>query len=165
MEPVESIKIADYYQPQNIFQDLTLPVELDKWIEFSLKDESMSEVCRLFSMVSRLWDQSQSYAYVAAISAIESLLDTKKYGITKKFNDFIEKYGPRTYGKSEEVKNRMYKTRSNIVHGRHLFKIDRSTYILGYSMFPDEEQNELIYVEWIVRVAIIRWLTEKVRIG
>ena len=174
LEPAESIKIADYYQPQNIFQDLTLPVGLDKWIEFSLRNENISEVCRLFSMVSRLWDQSHSYAYVAAISAIERLLHTtpdtcegsgqKKYSITGKFKKFIETYGPRTYGESEEAKNKMYKIRSDILHRGHLFHFDRSAYILGATYFSNKDQNELIYVEWIVRVAIISWLTEKIKI-
>ncbi|MDH4129965.1 MAG: hypothetical protein OEV44_14505 [Spirochaetota bacterium] len=99
-----------------------------------LKEEYLN-ACIVFSKSLKLENYDLSASYVFMVSAIESLIsiefrneETKNcsscsqqmYKVSKKFKDFIDKYG---YKIGNEVKNDFYSLRSNMVHSGKLFSI------------------------------------------
>lgn len=112
---------------------------------------------------------SHSSAYIALVTAIESLIDKSEkkcekcnqlvFGVNKRFKDFMKKNI--TFLKHYPVEEKiMYDTRSKLAHGNRLFYRDLETPYLFSSTY-DQESNLQGNVEFLTRIAIYNWLQSK----
>lgn len=83
-----------------------------------------------------VWN-SQSAAYLALITAVESLMPPEERGNGRKFQKFVVRFAP---GRSLEAdRARFYGIRSKLIHGERLSYSDQSS--LGISITPHEVQE------------------------
>ncbi len=176
LKEIKLIDLKEYYgQGQDISEGLKGPTIINEILDriFSLERGNYNQLitaCKFLSLSNKLWDSSQSMAYIAAICAIESI--PKKSddlvscpecgkpidGPTKQFIDFVEKYGPKL-SETKKVIKELYRIRSKIVHQGFLFERDSEPWAFwGSPKQIEEEFNKGIALRLIVQIAIIRWL-------
>jgi hypothetical protein len=87
-----------------------------------------------FAQMQDLWPRASSSALVAAVTAIETLLakDAErcnecgqlKYNINRKFKEFLRIHVPGVESRFPEEFAAIYKTRSNVAHGKLMLMAD-----------------------------------------
>jgi hypothetical protein len=183
-KPMPSINPSDYLHPSNSFYidisgELNVPSNLNELLDkvFRLrkdKRKKLLNVAKLFSIASKLWDASETAAYLATVNTIESIVAPSRSkercetcnklleGPTKSFEKFMEK-NTSTYNDEfiERVKNKIYKTRSNITHGGILLGEDRNPYWYDPSAYRHKVEGHIL--RCLVREAIINWFTDVTR--
>lgn len=113
----------------------------------NLKEEYLN-ACIVLTKAQDLFSVDQSAAYIFMVSAIEALITIEykdhetvnckccgqpMHKVSKKFKDFIDKYG---YQVSNKVKNEFYEMRSSISHFGNLLS---SSY--AYKMFIESQED------------------------
>src|SRR5262249_6774161 len=125
-------------------------------------------------IASRQWNTSVSASFAALVSAIESLTDrgtTHQFtcptcgepaqhevpGATRRFKDFFDRHAPGETLKSQ--RNKMYKVRSEILHGSELMQLDQDELYPGWDPLGWHHDKELYDQLWVLtRVALRNWL-------
>jgi hypothetical protein len=117
--------------------------------------EEFDRAAYWLDIASRQWHFSMSASFAAIVSAVESLINTRGPGSTRRFHDFLERYAP---GVSLEARrNQMYDLRSGILHGSVLMAIDQDR-DFGWDP-PGEDDRELYEELWTVTRTVVRnWL-------
>jgi hypothetical protein len=177
-KPIPSIDQSDYFHPQNSLYrvgDLKVPSNLNELLDkvFRLhneKREKLLNVAKLYSIASKLWDVSETAAYLTTVNTIESILPTstektcetcgkRLEGLTNKFKEFMDRNAS-DYDDDEliKVKNKIYRTRGKITHGGILLGEDRNPY--WSKPFMDKHATEGHILRCLVRKAIINWFIE-----
>jgi hypothetical protein len=78
---------------------LRVPADLDESIcryqqLHPTRCEEFNRAAFWLDMASRQWNISMSASFAALVSAVESLINTRGPGSTKRFRDFFERYAP-----------------------------------------------------------------------
>jgi len=140
--PIRLFPAAEYYDELFFPRDhsLALPDEIDRYLDkvFSLtgSDANAFEIASIwFAQVKELWPRASSSALVAVVSGIEALLEKNseicrecgqlKFGINKKFKDFLKTYVPGVVEQFPEAFKAIYETRSQLAHGKLALMADR----------------------------------------
>lgn len=121
-----------------------------------------------------LYLTSKSSAYLAAVMAIETMVDTDdsaakcpschralENGPTKKFRDFLEQYAPFTSGSNDEhkIKKQLYDLRSKLAHGVQIFLEDTDNHsVTMNSTQSTDEHNKMELIFRFTRIALVNWL-------
>ncbi|MDA8170937.1 MAG: hypothetical protein M0Z48_03815 [Nitrospiraceae bacterium] len=175
--------VYDYrFSPENEYADfkdikdykpLDVPLNLTELFDkaFSLERamrEKLMKVAHLFLLALKLWDISETAAYLATVNTIESIVPPSNercptckshLGITKTFKKFMEDHTSASNDPLiEKIKNNIYKTRSGIAHQGILFGSDRNPY--WHNFFEEEHRNEGHILRYLVREAIINWFND-----
>jgi hypothetical protein len=183
LSPAAADRIAEvdpetYYT--NVGHDgnpLRLPTDLD---ESLCRYRDLSEANRTrfdraifwMDVADRQWTISVSSSFASLVTAVESLTDRGKAhwvyceqcqekqshevpGAGKRFRSFFETYAPGA--PLRERRRRMYKLRSDILHGSDLMQLDQD---LAFGLDPsDFNEAELHRELWsITRLALRNWL-------
>jgi hypothetical protein len=153
-----------------------VPADLDDAIctyrTLGQRQESFDRATYWFDMADQQWPFSYSASFASLVSAIESLTirgdqhmvycpkcdkETShgNPGPTKLFRDFLEKYAPDA--SSEAARKKMYKLRSDILHGSGLMQLDQQR---GFGWDPPGwNERELHQELWrVARIALRNWL-------
>jgi hypothetical protein len=181
-EPLEDVEPEEYYDWINIglVQDrLRVPADLDRSICLyqKLSGTNRAKFDRAtfwLDMASRQWSVSVSASFAALISAVESLTDKgeqhwvncemckKQFphdapGAKQNFQAFLKKYAPGAA--LEDRRSKMYRLRSDILHGSTLMTLDQDlTFGFGLDL-PWWNEYELHSGLWgLTRVALRDWL-------
>jgi len=152
--------------------DKALSLEGKEWDKFFMS-------CSWYSVSDRVVEQSSSSGFVALISAIEALIEKPercsacgqaiverselcssceqtKFGLTKKFREFLNQNVPFLDQYPEDTKQ-FYKMRSSLVHGFYLLKHDLDPWEF-LSDKKNEEFERYRNLHLITGVAIYNWL-------
>jgi hypothetical protein len=102
-----------------------------------------------------LWT-SHSAAYLALITAVESLMPAEDRGNGRKFQEFVVRFAP-GQGLAAD-RTRFYGIRSKLIHGKRLSYYDQSP--LGISITPHglEEQRRFESMRRVAKLAVANWL-------
>jgi hypothetical protein len=159
---LEEIEAARYFDVvRGIDGDgLRVPTDLDDSIcryqrLHRRRGEEFNRAAFWLDMASRQWNISMSASFAALVSTIESLINTRGRGSTRRFRDFFERYAP---GASlAPRRERMYDLRSGILHGSELMTIDEDV-SFGWDP-PWLNERELHEELWtLTRIAVRNWL-------
>ena len=123
-----------------------------------------------FSDAGKIWPISSSACFNALTTAIECLLDDSvqtcdecsqpKYGISKKFNEFLIKYVPLSNGvDNAKTFKDLYSTRSALTHGSGKYSHDLFGRMDGFEASRDHAELRLMIQ--VVKVALINWLSSR----
>ena len=176
---IEEIKLIDareyYGRGQDVSEGLRGPKIINELLDivYRLDKEQYNHLmtaCKFLSLSSKLWNSSQSMAYLAAISAIESIPKDSSYAIcrecgkpkngpTKRFKDFLEKYGPKS-SITNKIRDELYGLRSAITHRGFLFERDSNPYTFIGSPKTSEQEKKGIALRQIVQISLVRWLID-----
>jgi|GEM_PF-6226436 hypothetical protein len=175
LKEIKFIEPTKYYgRGQDVSKGIRAPTIINELLDivFSLDREKYNHLmtaCKFLSLSNKLWESSQSMAYLAAISAIESIPKESdnfiicsecrkpKNGPTKQFKDFLEKYGPKL-SSTNITKKKLYDLRSEIVHRGFLFESDSNPWSFFGSPEERKQESDGIALRRIVQIALIRWL-------
>jgi hypothetical protein len=161
-QPLEVIE-SDLYYTQVTGIDgkgLRVPNDLDDLIckYQSLAPKRRAEFDRMafwLDHASRQWSFSMSASFAALVSAVESLINQDGPGSTQRFRDFFETYAPGATLVTR--RSRMYRLRSNILHGSELMAMDQDV-AFGWDP-PWLNERELHEELWTVtQTAARNWL-------
>lgn len=178
-KPLPSVNPSDYFHPANSLiyrgDGLKVPSSLNELLDkaYGLRKDNSAKLlnaAKSFLIASKLWDTSETAAYLATVNAIESIVPPSRKGrcqtcnqplerLTKSFKTFMNKY---TYEyddeRIKEVKEKIYKTRSKIAHSCLLFGKDS----LPYWSQPFEVRHEVEghILRCLCREAIINWFND-----
>jgi hypothetical protein len=179
-EKLEEVESKTYYKM--VDQDspgLRVPDDLDESI---CRYQSLSPTLRAkfdratywLSMASRQWDDSMSASYASLVSSAEALTvkgtkhsvycdecEEKRShdvpGATQNFRDLFEKYAPGTGLK--ENRSKMYRTRSDILHGSDLMQIDQDRAVAADPPWSNElEMHTELWT--LMRITARNWLMD-----
>lgn len=160
-EGIEEVESEEYYtKVGHDGKSLRVPNDLDEsichYLRLSPKDRlKFDRAAFWMDMTSRQWNISVSASFAALVSAIESLINIRERGSTKRFVDFLEKYSPGTSLKNH--RNDMYDLRSGILHGSELMQIDQDI-ASGWDP-PNWNEYELHNELWgLTRIALRNWM-------
>jgi hypothetical protein len=126
-----------------------LPDNLDELVDAYLKLDAAKRRRFLRSAAAiytarELWELSVSSSFLACVQAIETLVDRPAPipcstcnkdmgpGPTKLFREFVEEHC-KTSDVDQAVVNQLYRTRSDLAHGRYLFQLDEAPWALNIS--------------------------------
>ncbi|QEL14516.1 hypothetical protein [Limnoglobus roseus] len=120
-----------------------------------VRREEFDRAAYWLHMASRQWTISMSSSFGALVSAVESLINQRGQGSTRRFRTFLEEYAP---GASLEARRQeMYDLRSGIFHGSDLMVIDQDI-SFGWDP-PWWNERELHEELWgLTRTVIRNWL-------
>lgn len=178
---IPSVSPSDYFHPASSYLrgsglnvSSNLPELFDKAFRLhKTKHKKVLNVAKLFSIASKLWDVSETAAYLATVNTLESVITPSSKekcktchkqleGPTQPFKKFMNKY---TSASDDElikkVKEKIYKTRSKIAHNGILLGEDRHPY--WFQPFEDRHKVEGHILRCLVREAIINWFTDMAR--
>ena len=170
----------DYYARHGISigEVLDIPAGLPAMLDhfFALAREDRDRVLRAsywFQYASRASDYSRSAAYMALVSAVESLMPSTEGrsrcetcgqfmgpGPTKMFINFVEQFATGS-SISKADRGRFYAVRSAITHGARLLHSDRSAWGGSFTPVSLREQNDMTMMWRIVRATIVNWLASR----
>jgi hypothetical protein len=162
--PYQAAENVNYYDGLHVIDTLDYPNELKKTLDRYA--QLPPEAQRDFDRAAFFFHQGEflrngNFAPLTSYSsAIECLLDEQsekcgscgqeKYGIGKKFRDFLAKYAP-VSEKVRSLQKQMYSHRSKETHGISVNHIDKET------IFKTFDQNDILF-PWSVRKALVNWL-------
>ena len=165
----------EYYSDAFVEPDyeLVLPDLIDEYLDkvFALRGEDAKRFAiasTWFSQVSALWMESNSSAFVAAVSAIEALIDKKsepceacgqpKFGVTKKFAGFLEEYVPNIRTRFPQELKQIYRVRSSLAHGADLLLADLESW--NFLWEPKQAWQNVVErnTHEIVACALLNWV-------
>ena len=141
---------------------LRLPADLDeaicRYMKLGTKHrEQFDRAAYWLDMARRQWDISVSASFAARVSAIESLINRRGPGSTKRFHECLERYAP---GASlADRRKRMYDLRSGILHGSELISLDEDV-AFGWDPPWWDEHQLLAELTELTRLAIRNWLRD-----
>jgi len=160
-EQLEGVEPEEYYtKVGHEGKGLRVPADLDESIclyqQLSPTNHANFD-CAAFwlDMASRQWNISVSASFAALVSAIESLINKRGKGATKRFQAFFEEYAPDPALSSRRAE--MYDLRSGILHGSELMQLDQD-HAFGWDppWWNERELNEEL--RRLTRVAVRNWL-------
>jgi hypothetical protein len=176
--PIKLFPAVNYYDVDFFSGDYdqAFPDSIEQYLDqvFSLKSEEAEKfeiASAWFSQVKDLWPVSSSAALIAVVSAIEALLDKKyeicpeckqpKFGITKSFKAFLQKYVPDIEVNFPEEYKAIYRVRSDLAHGKDLLESDREYW--NYFGKPLEQwQNDFQHnTHHITATALLHWVLNR----
>jgi hypothetical protein len=142
-----------------------------------LKREQFYRAAYWFKQAQNSYFESKSFSYLAAVMAIETLVEDEKdatkcptcsktqgKGPTKKFREFLDKFALFTSDSNEEqrVKTELYEMRSKLAHGGKIFIEDIDSHsVTMTSTQSAEEQNKTELIFRVTRIALINWLSSQ----
>ncbi|MEW6419810.1 MAG: hypothetical protein AB1480_17125 [Nitrospirota bacterium] len=147
---LKQVDPKEYYNyGQNISEGLKVPTIIQHLLDkvFSLDSKSLFkflDICKLFALSNKLWETSQTMAYLAAINTIEAIPKPKSKtemckcgrplnGPTKEFREFLKKYAPSSKI-TDKIRKELYNLRSDMTHKGKLFESDAYPY--SHILFP-----------------------------
>lgn len=140
--------------------NLSIPADLDQSICLyknlsSLDRTKFDRAIFWMDMATRLWNISMSSSFAALVSAIESLINKRGKGSTKRFKAFLEKYAPDAT--LSDRREEMYDLRSGILHGSELMQIDQD---IAFGWDPPWWNQRTLHEElWtFTKIALRNWL-------
>jgi len=155
---------------------LQIPDNLESLLDrfFSSTAEEQDQflrACFWFNYAARAAMHSDSAAFTALISAIESLTPDDKAvgqcpvcnrpmgkGATRKLVEFLDEFAPAT-PKFQEARTKLYwQFRSSLSHGGALSFSDRRRVFVGLTAQAIEERNLSTEVWQLVRIVLVNWL-------
>jgi hypothetical protein len=165
-EKQANFPIDTFFLPDNLDQLVAayLSLDADKRRRF-LRSAAAIYIAR------ELWELSISSSFLACVQAIETLVDRpppdpcptchkdRGPGPTKLFQDFVEGHcGMSDVG--EAVKHELYRTRSDLAHGRYLFQLDEAPWAFNVAAtIASDYELELARSALIVsKDALRNWL-------
>lgn len=180
LEEIKLIDPREYYgRGQDVSEGVRGPKIINELLDivYSLDKEKynhLTTACKFLSLSNKLWESSQSMAYLAAISAIESIpkesgeavicseCGNPKNGPTKQFKEFLKKYGPESTI-TNKIRDELYGVRSAIAHRGLLFESDSNPYSFFSSPISHEQERKGIILKQIVQIAIVKWLISRTK--
>jgi hypothetical protein len=160
--PLEQINADEYFTRVrgSDGQGLRVPSDLDESICQYLQLDSkrradFDRAAYWLDTASRQRSTSLSASFAALVSVIESLINRRGSGSTRRFRDFLECHAP---GASlEGRRTRMYELRSGILHGSELMAIDEN---VAFGWDPPSWNDRQLFDELsgLTRLAIRNWL-------
>ena len=178
LEPIKLFPTSEYYNdtffPGNYALALPDSSErfLDKVSSLGVNDAKAFEVASIwFAQVKNLWPRAQSCALMALVSSIEALLDKQhetcvacgqpKYGVTKKFKEFLKQHVPDVEKRFPEEFKAMYDMRSGIAHGNYVLMGDLSPW--NYFGDPLQQWQDRVQrnTHSITATAIRNWVLSR----
>ncbi|MGP4083333.1 hypothetical protein [Streptomyces sp. KR55] len=167
--------------PNYIAPELTLTLpeslteDLDRFFQLSPNDRRRLLRSAYWLHHSReVFYHSTSAAYTALVQSVEVLLDlpdgqpkcdqckrSMGPGPTRMFMDFISRYAPAQTANERSMHKDVYRIRSKITHGEHLFAIDEETGFMGGGQVQGWEREQLGHAQKVCRTAVIGWLRDK----
>jgi hypothetical protein len=179
LQPLKTMDSVSYYERvAGVYpsEDLVIPDNLTASLERirDLDGVSRGKILRAAYWVSAsgaIWAASRSSAYVALVSALESLLEKQRSepcpscgkpegdGPTAQFGSLVEEYLP---GELEKrTRTTFYSTRSSIAHGSRLLLGDLFGW--GASNARAAEEQSFHELQEAARRIIVRWLWDTAR--
>lgn len=142
-----------------------------------IKREQFCRAAYWHQQAHNLYSASKSSSYLAAVMAIETLVEDEKTpakcptckkalenGPTKKFRDFLEKYARFTSDSNNEhqVRTQLYDLRCDLAHGEQIFleDIDHGSWAMASTQSADED-NKMELIFRFTRVALVNWLEDQ----
>ena len=180
LTPLVEVTPTDYYARHGITagQALDLPSGLSAMLDqfFTLPREDRDRFLRAsfwFQYATRAFDYSQSAAYMALVSAVESIMPTTEDrpkcdkcgqsvgpGPPKMFIDFVEQFATGT-SISKSDRSRFYGVRSAITHGARLLHSDRAGWGGSFTPAGIRERSDMTAMWRIVRIVLVNWLASR----
>jgi hypothetical protein len=182
VEHFSSMETMEYYEyfsntRQELNPPMRVPILLATFFDRfeSLEKAEQDQFMRAtfwFHHASSVWKESNSAAYLAIISSIETLVPSAKSvekckqcgaprdnGPTKRFVNFINEMVPAS---EENIKERqkLYRLRSALTHGGDLFQADTVS-MGGMNPKSASEYNSHIIAMNLARQALLGWLLKK----
>ena len=180
LSPMQRVADDDYFSRLGVDDSpmampACLPGVFDS-LEKAPEDVRMRFVraCYWLDSSSASWRISASLSYVSLVNSIETLVPSEPRvecphchkdmspGPTRRFRDFVDRHAPGVEGGSRA---RLYKLRSDLVHGEHLLRRDWPGWVGGFepaTLRQDDLRREMYS---IARVAIINWFREQTTAG
>ena len=177
-EQLEEVEPEEYYtKVGHDGKGLRVPGDVDEsiclYLRLSTADRAKFDRAAFWmDIASRQWTVSVSSSFASLVSAVESLTDRgtihrvyceqckgscqhEAPGPTKRFRDFLEEHAPGASLKSR--RNKMYRLRSDILHGSDLMQLDQDL-AFGWDP-PSWDERELHKELWgLMRLAGRNWL-------
>lgn len=173
MKPFNQIGYNEYYTKPLRGNDLVIPDNLEKSLdliyELSEKNKKQFDIASAWlSQSGDIWRGSGSASYAALVIAIEALLEPvagevcgccgqAKYATTKRFQDFLVSHIPGMED-NPEVLSRLYRARSDIVHGKDIFEQDLFPWRHLPSIRGNDEWQINYNAHHLVSIAVYNWL-------
>lgn len=170
---VESRKYyAEFIPPGNLMR---IPDNLEKSLNlvFHLSEAEYKRFLTALAWVAqseRIWEHSHSAAFIGMVSAIEPLMDRKNVRrcptcdqvryVTKRFKAFLLKYAP-FIDEFPETRDRLYETRSSLVHGVRMFNEDLYSTVPIMDAKSEEERRLWMESHFVISSAIRGWLWDR----
>jgi hypothetical protein len=162
--PYQAEVDGNYYDGLHVSDMIDYPNELEKTMDcyaaLSRKAQKDFDRAAFFFHQGEFLRNGNFAPFTSYSSAIECLLDKQsekcgtcgqeKYGISKKFRDFLAKYAP-VSDKIRSLQKEMYSLRSKETHGVSISHIDKDT------IFKPFDQNDILF-PWSIRKALVNWL-------
>lgn len=170
----EVVPSADYYSTHAPFDGvLRVPSDLRESLSaaLALTDESLvrfTRVARWLYQVPGLWRHSQSAAFVALVSALETLVEPAEpqpcngcgqpvFQISKRFKLFLETHVP-GLAAEPRLRDTLYRVRSSLVHGSRLLQRDLEPFRGVLDLRLRGEAMLHAKLELITTIAIHSWI-------
>jgi len=151
--------------------ELKLPADMESSLRLYLAlDEDLQRrfdrACRWFQYAQAIWHISPSAALISFVISLESLrfkANSQRCDrcrqiiqVTQGFKSLVEALVPG----SEQLKQKFYRTRSNLVHGNWLLQSE----LRGWdSQSQLRDDSELLQLAGVTRVALHNWLIPHLR--
>jgi hypothetical protein len=177
--PMETMEYYEYFG--NPRQDLNPPMRVPALLAtFFDRFEALGKSeqhhflrsAHWFHHASGVWRTSNSAAYLAIISSIETLRPSvpptdkcescgapRGKGATRQFVDFLNAMAP-AYGEDVKEREKLYRLRSALTHGGDLFQADTEA-LWGLNPKSTAESHSYFTAMSLARRALLGWLMEK----
>jgi hypothetical protein len=180
LEDIELVPINGYFDGQsqgstdNAILPETSPVLALKFNALNKKDKSrFLRAAHWVRHIDRVWTISRSAAFIAAVSAIESLLppppkseapcpscgSNKTAGLTQRFAEFVDSMVGGAIPRKQRLE--FYQRRSRLVHGQLVARNDDLD-LTSTDPLLLRENGDQIWLTAITRIVLHNWLIEKV---
>jgi len=179
--PLTEIPDEEYYSRGRMLntKPMEIPVSLSNliskfWQLPIQRREQFFRAAYWYKQAHNLYLTSKSSSYLAAVMAIETLVEVEKNsakcptcnkpegkGPTKKFREFLEKYAPfiSSSENDQQIRAQLYELRSKLAHGGQIFLEDAGS--SSVTMASTQATDELQKMERIfrfTRIALVNWL-------
>ncbi len=162
--PYQAEADGNYYDGLHVSDVLDYPNELEKTMDryaaLSPKAQKDFDRAAFFFHQGEFLRNGKFAPFTSYSSAIECLLDKQsekcgscgqeKYGIARRFTDFVERFAPIS-GPTRSQQKKMYQHRSKETHGVSVPHTDKE------GMFKSFDANSYLF-PWVVRKALVNWL-------
>jgi hypothetical protein len=168
----------DYYKDMLLmtFNELQVPAHLPSFVlAFNklgvVEKEAYLLSASWFADAQRIFSISSSACLNSLVTAIECMLpkdseicsscNQDKFGVGRKFNEFLDCYAPMEKGIDSTKRFReVYATRSKLAHGAHKYIHDLISGEFGYE--TSREDHELRTMIQVVKTALINWIGRRI---
>jgi hypothetical protein len=156
--------------------ELVFPDIIDEYLDkvFALNPEDSKNFAiasTWFSQIRTLWKESSSAAFIAAVSAIEAVLEKKaetcsscgqpKFGVTKKFKTFIKQYVPDVQKRYSDELKLIYRVRSDLAHGSDLLLADLESWDFFFGAKQEWQSSLQRNTYQIIATALLYWVLSR----